>query len=110
MLPSEVANTLAMVLTELLQNAVEHGYVGVCSESSETLGEIEVAVDVRVGRMHVTVEDDGRGLPEGFSLEGSTNLGLSIVRTLVESELGGQLDLVPRPQGGTRVSIDVPAP
>jgi two-component sensor histidine kinase len=109
-LPSEVANTLAMVLTELLQNAVEHGYVGVCSESVESLGEIEVAVDIRVGRMHVTVEDDGRGLPDGFSLEGSTNLGLSIVRTLVESELGGQLDMVPRPQGGTRVSIDIPAP
>ena len=34
--------------------------------------------------------------------------GLSIVRTLVESELGGQLDLGPRPGGGTRVVLDVP--
>ena len=50
-----------------------------------------------VGRLHLTVDDDGVGLPEGFSLEGSTNLGLSIVRTLVESEIGGQLELGPGP-------------
>ena len=52
--------------------------------------------------------DDGRGLPEGFTLEGSTNLGLSIVRTLVESELGGRLALGPARGSGTRAEIDVP--
>ena len=61
-----------------------------------------------VGRLHVTVDDDGVGLPEGFDLDGSTNLGLSIVRTLVESELGGQLELGPAPAEGTRAAIDVP--
>ena len=62
-----------------------------------------------VGRLHLTVDDDGRGLPEGFDLDGSTNLGLSIVRTLVESELGGQLELGGVPEGsGTRVVVDVP--
>ena len=62
-----------------------------------------------VGRLHVTVDDDGRGLPDGFDLDASTSLGLSIVRTLVESELGGQLELGPRPDGaGTRAALDVP--
>ncbi len=46
-----------------------------------------------MGRLHVTVVDDGAGLPEGFDLDGSTSLGLSIVRTLVESELDGQLEM-----------------
>ena len=56
----------------------------------------------------MTVEDDGRGLPEGFDLD-AVNLGLSIVRTLVESELGGQLTLDTAPGGsGTRVVVDVP--
>ena len=103
---SESANALAMVLTELLQNAVEHGYVEADPDSG---GEVVLTVSRLVGRIHVTVDDDGRGLPEGFSLDGSTNLGLSIVRTLVESELGGQLEMTSRPEGGTRVGIDVPA-
>jgi two-component sensor histidine kinase len=104
-LPSQAANALAMVLTELLQNAVEHGYDDADQAAS---GVIEVGVHHDAGRMHVTIDDDGRGLPDGFSLEGSTNLGLSIVRTLVESELGGQLTMSARPDGGTRVAIDVP--
>ena len=102
-LPSETATPLAMVLTELLQNAVEHGY------AEGEGGEIVVAVRELVGRLRVTVDDDGGGLPEGFSLDGSTSLGLSIVRTLVESDLGGQLSLGPAPTGGTRAEIDVPA-
>jgi two-component system, sensor histidine kinase PdtaS len=72
-------------------------------------GEILVTVRRLVGRLHLSVEDDGRGLPEGFDLDGSTNLGLSIVRTLVESELGGQLAVGAAPAGrGTRAEIDVP--
>ena len=58
--------------------------------------------------LHVAVEDNGRGLPEGFDPDASTSLGLSIVRTLVESELEGFLEMGPRPGGGTRVVVDVP--
>jgi two-component system, sensor histidine kinase PdtaS len=105
-LPSEVATALAMVLTEVLQNAVQHGYDPADEESS---GSIVVRVRRLVGRLHLSVDDDGRGLPPGFDLDGSTNLGLSIVRTLVESELGGQLELGAAPGGrGTRAAIDVP--
>jgi two-component sensor histidine kinase len=104
-IPSETATALAMVLTEVLQNAVEHGYAG---GSADTSGQIVVGVRRLVGRLHVTVDDDGVGLPEGFSLDGSTNLGLSIVRTLVESELGGQLELGPAPGRGTRAAVDLP--
>ena len=57
----------------------------------------------------MTVDDNGRGLPDGFDLDQSSSLGLSIVRTLVESELGGQLEIGPAPSGhGTRAALDVP--
>jgi two-component sensor histidine kinase len=106
-LTSETATTVAMVLTELLQNAVEHGYPA--TSDATVPGRILVAPVRLVGRLRVTVQDDGRGLPAGFDLDASTHLGLSIVRTLVESELGGQLELGPAPGGpGTRVVIDVP--
>jgi len=59
-------------------------------------------------RLTVSVEDNGAGLPDGFSLDETTSLGLQIVRTLVETELGGQLVIAPRPGGGTRVVVDLP--
>jgi two-component sensor histidine kinase len=93
-----------MVLTEVLQNAVEHGY-----GQDSGGGLIRVTAGRLVGRLHVTVEDDGQGLPADFDLAASTHLGLSIVRTLVESELGGQLSLDRTPgESGTRVVVDVP--
>jgi two-component sensor histidine kinase len=105
-LPSESATALAMVLTEVLQNAVEHGYD---AADTEATGTITVAVQRLVGRLRMTVEDDGQGLPAGFDLDTSTSLGLSIVRTLVESELGGLLAIGPSPHGsGTLAEVDVP--
>lgn len=95
-----------MVLTEILQNALEHGF-----GEGET-GTVEVSA-VRGGttqeaRLLVTVQDDGVGLPEGFDPHTAGNLGLQIVRTLVEGELGGTFDMVPAPGRGTRVILDVP--
>ena len=43
--------------------------------------------------LDVVVHDDGRGLPDGFSLEKSDRLGLQIVRTLVSAELDGSLGM-----------------
>jgi two-component sensor histidine kinase len=41
----------------------------------------------------VKVIDNGVGLPGGFTYEGSSNLGLQIVRTVTENELKGQIKL-----------------
>jgi two-component sensor histidine kinase len=100
-LTAETATPLAMVLTEVLQNAVEHGL-------RDSGGQIVVTAQRLVGRLRVTVEDDGRGLPAGFDLDDSSSLGLSIVRTLVESELDGLLEVGAGPQAGTRVVLDLP--
>ena len=107
-LPSETATPLAMVLTELLQNAVEHGYPESGGETGERV--ITMSARRRGGRLAIVVEDSGRGLPDGFDPTTSTTLGLSIVGTLVESELGGQLSLGNRPDArGARAVIDIPA-
>ncbi|MCH1866612.1 PAS domain-containing sensor histidine kinase [Nocardioides sp. CFH 31398] len=103
-LPSESATTLAMVLTELLQNAVEHAYTPTAA------GRVVVEVRRRAERLEVAVVDDGRGLPDGFDPATSGSLGLSIVRTLVTTELAGTLAVGPGRGGrGTRVGFAVPA-
>jgi two-component sensor histidine kinase len=108
LLPNETATALAMVLTELLQNAVEHGYPEESAQEPGSAGSIVVEPERIAGRLRVTVDDDGVGLPGGFDLDTSVNLGLSIVRTLVESELGGLLELRPRAGRGARAVVDVP--
>ena len=102
-LPAEVATALAMVLTELVQNAVEHAYQG------RAEGQIDVTATRTAAGLWVEVVDQGAGLPVGFDLATSPHLGLRIVRTLVESELDGRLRLEPGPDGaGTRVVLEVP--
>jgi two-component sensor histidine kinase len=104
-LASETATTVAMVLTELVQNAVEHGYPA----PGDAGGTVVVSAERTADRLVFTVDDDGQGLPPDFDVEGSSTLGLSIVGALVESELGGRLTLGPAPTGrGTRAMIDLP--
>jgi two-component system, sensor histidine kinase PdtaS len=100
-LPAAVATPIAMVLTELLQNAVEHGF-------AHRSGRIEVVASRATDHLEFVVADDGKGLPADFDLESSGSLGLQIVRTLVVSELSGRLELSARPGGGTQVKVSIP--
>jgi two-component sensor histidine kinase len=100
-LGAEVATPLAMALTELLQNAVEHGF------GPEGSGAIELRVDRTPDELRVAVVDDGRGVPDGFDIA-SGSLGLSIVSTLV-GELGGSLRIARREDGnGTLAVLELP--
>ena len=87
LLESRIATPLALVITELIYNALEHGLE---NEGSK----LDINIDRRTKTVLVTITDDGVGLPEGFTLAGSSNLGLQIVRTLTENELRGSLTLV----------------
>jgi two-component sensor histidine kinase len=103
--PSTVATPMAVVLNELLQNTADHAF-----PAGKGGGQVVVSLERRDTRLLVSVRDDGAGLPEGFDFEATTGLGLSIVRTLVRSELGGTIDLrpVPAPGHGAEAVIDVP--
>jgi two-component sensor histidine kinase len=106
LLPGSVATPLALVLTELLQNALQHGLSR--PPGGMPAGVLEVNASRQADRLVVTVTDNGAGLPPGFDLDSSTSLGLQIVRTLVVAELGGRLEISPRAAGGTTVRVDLP--
>ena len=99
---AERATPLVMVLTELVQNAIEHAF------DSGALGTVSMKAERSARWLDVIVHDDGRGLPDGFSLERSDRLGLQIVRTLVTAELGGSIGLHPGENGGTDAILRVP--
>jgi two-component sensor histidine kinase len=98
---ADVATSLAMVVTELCQNAIEHGL-------ADTSGQVRVVPCTADGRLRVEISDDGRGLPAGFDWRQSRSLGLSIVSTLV-AEMKGSFELGPKTEGrGTRAVVEIP--
>jgi two-component sensor histidine kinase len=108
-LPATMATPVAVVLTELLQNVVDHAYpVG----EDVAPGEAIVQLDNDGARLLVRVADDGVGLTDGFDPASPLGLGLQIVRTLVETELGGTIDLRrgdgPAGRPGTVVEVRCP--
>ncbi|MGV0837518.1 sensor histidine kinase [Mycolicibacterium thermoresistibile] len=100
-LDADRATALIMVITELAQNAIEHAF-------GQTHGRVTIRAERSARFLDVVVHDDGRGLPEGFSLEKSDRLGLQIVRTLVSAELDGSISMHESPGGGTEVALRVP--
>lgn len=96
-LPSPFATALSVVLTELVQNAVQHGFPAevdldsMAAEVTISLETVEESIEGRIIR--VVVADNGVGLPDEVGGGGVRPLGLSIVQTLVESELAGTLSM-----------------
>ena len=89
-IPASIATPLSVVLTELLQNAVDHGF-------AEGSGGARVVVRLIAedSSLRVQVIDDGAGVDRDFDLDSATGLGLSIVRTLVTTELNGRIEIRP---------------
>ena len=102
--PGQIATPLAVVLNELMQNAVDHAFPHADGESVE--GHVRVLLGREGAELVIQVDDDGVGLPSGFSLDASRGLGLSIVHALVTSELSGSIEMLT--VDGTQVNVRVP--
>lgn len=89
-LPASQATPAALVVNELVLNAVEHG-VG-----SRPRGQIDITLTDLGDGVEVTVDDDGAGLPPDFHPVRNASLGLQIVNTLATDDLKGALRLASR--------------
>lgn len=102
-LPASQATPVAMVVNELLLNAVEHGLAGRSS------GRILIQLDDLGDAVRISVEDDGNGLPPDFDpVHQSSSLGLHIVHTLVTDDLKGSLSMEPAEPQGARAVVTFP--
>ena len=102
-LDADRAHALIMVITELVQNAIEHAF-----DPTTEQGSVTIRSDRSARWLDVVIHDDGHGLPDGFTLENSDRLGLQIVQTQVSSVLDGTLSMDAAPGGGTDVVLRVP--
>jgi signal transduction protein with GAF and PtsI domain len=95
-LPSQAATSLALAVNELVQNALEHAFVG------RVRGCVQVSLERQPASLVVEVQDDGIGLGD----DPSRRLGLEIVETLVCDDLRGAWSL--RGGEGTTARIEIP--
>jgi two-component sensor histidine kinase len=99
-LDPRIATPLSLVVTELIHNALEHGL-------AESGANLTVEVSRLEDSAQIVIFDDGVGLPDGFTILESANLGLQIVRTLTENELKGTIKLI-RTNRGTEAQLNFP--
>ena len=89
-LPATIATPLSVVILELLQNAVDHGF-----PEGSAGGSVLVLLSHDDESLNIRVTDNGRGLSKDFDIKAAIGLGLSIVRTLVTTELAGTIQMRP---------------
>lgn len=98
MLKSELATPLAVALTEVVTNAIEHGL-------ADRSGVVHINAERKAKQLNITVSDNGKGLAGG---EVGQGLGTQIIRTLIQGELRGTISWMSPSDGGTRVVISIP--
>lgn len=108
-IPADMATPLAVVLNELVQNAIEHGFVGgfysKCGQSTQA-PRIDLVFERAAAHYAVAVRDNGVGLPSGFDLDKTRSLGLAIVRDLVRTQLAGTITM--DSEHGTVARVEIP--
>ena len=87
-LPATIATPLSVVILELLQNAVDHGF-----PEGSAGGAVVVVLSHDEDELHIQVVNNGIALSPDFDFAKATGLGLSIVRTLVTTELAGTIEM-----------------
>lgn len=102
-LDADRATALIMVITELVQNAIEHAF-----DPSATRRRVTIRAERSARWLDVVVADDGQGLPADFSLQNPQHLGLQIVNTLISAELDGSLAARAAADGGAEMVLRIP--
>ncbi len=92
----------------MLQNALDHGFKNDSREIENN--RVDVLLSKDQDALMVEVSDNGVGLPEGFDIEKNSGLGLTIVRTFIQQELEGSINVVSNSETkGVRFQIRLPS-
>jgi len=91
------ASPLGLTINELISNSLKYAF------PEDRTGEITVTMKNLDKQLELIVKDDGVGIPEELDWKNSKSLGLKLVRTLVENQLDGSIDL--ESNNGTKFTI-----
>ena len=95
--PSKQATILALLINELVANAVKHGFAG------RDRGTISIRAHERQGEATIEIGNDGEAIPEDFDPSGSHGLGMRIIQRLVTADLHGTFHIGPSDGGSIAI-------
>ncbi len=98
---SDKAMSLALIITELIQNCMLHAF------KEEAVGLIAIEVEQMHNQLILKVTDDGKGIGYAGGAPPTGHLGLKIVDTLIKENLGGALTFTDTGKG-TEVTVTIP--
>lgn len=93
------ASSIGLIVNELLTNSLKYAF------NNETEGVIDISLKVDDSKATLFVSDSGKGLPESFSIENSSGMGLELVKMLTD-QLSGTLEF--ESKAGTTFKITIP--
>ena len=91
------AYPLGLIINELISNSLKYAF------PDEREGKISVSLKKHDKELELTIMDDGVGIPDSFDWKNSKSLGLKLVRTLVENQLDGSIEM--ESNNGTKFTI-----
>jgi signal transduction histidine kinase len=100
------ASVPCLLVQPLVENAIRHG---ISRRSSG--GKLTISAHQVKGQLEIRVLDDGVGLPPGWTLEGSSGLGLAITRERIRGlhpDGASHFAVRPRTAGGTEAEVLLP--
>lgn len=89
--------SLALLVSELVSNAIKHGKMGT---------EITLTTTDNIARLEVC--DDGPGFPPDFDWRAAANTGLGLIDSTGRHDLRGTITYENRPEGGAKVVVVFP--
>jgi PAS domain S-box-containing protein len=95
----DFANPFGLVINELVSNSIRFAFPGRAAGSMSLIGRKELEA------LEFVYQDDGIGLPAGFSLKHSDTLGFVIISSMIEAQLGGTVSILPGPGFGCRLRV-----
>jgi two-component sensor histidine kinase/ABC-type amino acid transport substrate-binding protein len=87
MIDAKQASSVGLIVNELISNSFKYAF------PDERKGKIIVSIKKLDKELNITFKDDGIGIPDGFDWKNTKSLGLKLVRTLVENQLDGSIDM-----------------
>lgn len=96
-LPGRKVTSLALITNELFSNALKHGR-----------GSVEITFSVHDDLARLEVCDNGPGFAADFDATTAANTGLTLIETMTQYDLGGEVYYKNRPEGGARIVVQIP--
>jgi two-component sensor histidine kinase len=95
--PSKQATILALLINELVANAVRHGFAG------RVHGTVTIRAREELGEVVIEISNDGKAIIDDFDPNVSNGLGMRIIQRLVTSDLHGEFSIGPSDCGSTAI-------